>query len=64
MGNCELAIRNYSRAIELSPLNINVLFNRSLCYGTMKKHDQALAAYKKAADLGLNGAKNKLINFK
>ena len=54
MKKYELAIINYSKALEINPNYANAFYNRGFCYANLKKHELAITDYNKAIEI-LNG---------
>ncbi len=51
-GQYEAALSVYDRSLNKDSININVLFNRAVCYIKLGKNEEACADFKAAAGLG------------
>ena len=47
MRKFELAVADYNRGLELMPEDKNLMINRAVCLGELKRYDDALEAYEK-----------------
>lgn len=56
LGMHEMAIADYSKAIELEPKAATLYISRATSYGALGKHEMAIAGYSKAIELDPNDA--------
>jgi tetratricopeptide (TPR) repeat protein len=51
MGNYELALKTYNKAIEVDPFRNHFYYNRGLCYKILKQYDLAIADFNKSLEM-------------